>query len=216
MIAKEASKKESRIKIIKNLFKDRFFYIGLIVFLLGLIMNPLSQIFIYTYFKDAPLLNDILLNALPFFPIPNSYNWINFIALLIFGFYILYKKPKSIPYFLLLFGIWNFIRAIFIVLTPFGNPSIFYNGNYSIITEKFEILRFGVYPSGHTGTTFLAFLLATDVRYKFILLVLTFAVALLLLLARGHYSIDIFSALIFAYAIYCFGEKYFKKKFVMK
>ncbi|MBI2629161.1 phosphatase PAP2 family protein [Candidatus Pacearchaeota archaeon] len=212
----EEKKKESRIEIIKKLFNERVFYIGLIVLLLGLIMNPLSQIFIYKYFRDAPLLNDVLLNSLPFFPIPNSYNWVNFIALLIFGIYIFYKKPKSLPYFLLLFGIWNFIRAIFIVLTPFGNPSIFYNGNYSIITEKFEILRFGVYPSGHTGTTFLAFLLTADIRYKFILLLLTFVVALLLLLARGHYSIDIFSAIIFAYAIYCFGEKYLKNKFVVR
>ncbi|MBS3091864.1 hypothetical protein J4466_00435 [Candidatus Pacearchaeota archaeon] len=216
MIAKEASKKESRIKIIKDLFKNRFFYISLIVFLIGFVAYLISTMLVYQNFRNAPILNDLLFDALPFIPLPYLYNWLNSLSLIIFSFYVLMKKPKSIPYFLLLFGIFNIVRDFFIILTPFGNPSIFYNGNYSMLSERFEILRFGVYPSGHTGTTFLAFLLTTDKKYKSILLVFVFLVAIFLLLARGHYSIDIFSALIFAYAIYCFGEKYFKKHFVVK
>ena len=70
--------------------------------------------------------------------------------------------------------------------------------------------RSGVYPSGHTGSTFLAFLL-TKGKYKIIFLILSIATMITLLLGRGHYSVDIFSAIIFNYAIYCFGRKYFKK-----
>ncbi len=216
MIAKEASKEENRIKVIKGLFKNRFFYISLIVLLIGFVGYLISTMLVYQNFRNAPVLNDLLFNTLPFIPLPYLYNWLNSLSLIVFSFYVLMKKPKAIPYFLLLFGIFNIVRDFFIVLTPFGNPSIFYNGSYSMLTEKFEILRFGVYPSGHSGTTFLAFLLTTDRRYKAILLIFVFLVAAFLLLARGHYSIDVFSALIFAYAIYCFGEKYFKNKFVMK
>jgi len=103
-------------------------------------------------------------------------------------------------------GIFYIVRGIFIVLTPFGNPPLF-NGSDPLFNgfSKYEL---GVYPSGHAGNVFLLFLLVRDWVYKWIILFCLIVVILALFLAHGHYSIDIFSGLFFAYAIRAFGEKH--------
>jgi hypothetical protein len=68
----------------------------------------------------------------------------------------------------------------------------------------------GVYPSGHAGSLFLFFLLVKDKWYKRIIFFCLVMVIISLCLSRGHYSIDIFSGIIFAYAINAFGEKHLK------
>jgi membrane-associated phospholipid phosphatase len=103
-------------------------------------------------------------------------------------------------------GIFYIVRGIFIVLTPFGNPPLF-NGSDPLFNgfSKYEL---GVYPSGHAGNVFLLFLLVKDWIYKWIILFCLIIVIVALFLAHGHYSIDIFSGLFFAYAIRAFGEKH--------
>jgi membrane-associated phospholipid phosphatase len=76
--------------------------------------------------------------------------------------------------------------------------------------KEFSQLEVGVYPSGHAGSLFLFYLLVKDKWYKWILLFCLTIVIISLCLSRGHYSIDIFSGIIFAYAIKAFGEKHLK------
>jgi hypothetical protein len=71
--------------------------------------------------------------------------------------------------------------------------------------SKYEL---GVYPSGHTGHVFLMYLLVNDRNYKRIIMACLVTVIVALFLARGHYSIDILSGLLFSYAIRSFGERH--------
>ncbi|MEM4271777.1 MAG: phosphatase PAP2-related protein [Candidatus Pacearchaeota archaeon] len=125
--------------------------------------------------------------------------------------YVFPKNSNEAPYFLLMFGILYFLRAIFIVLTPLGNPGI---GNNPLFTGPTFLA--GLYFSGHTAETFLAFLLVKKRAFKIIFLTILFLIMFFLLVARGHYSIDIWAGIIFAYAIYSFGQKHLRKHFVIK
>ncbi|HTY44291.1 MAG TPA: phosphatase PAP2-related protein, partial [Patescibacteria group bacterium] len=137
------------------------------------------------------------------------YSLITAISIILFFIYCYKKGIHKISYFFILIGMYQILRAIFIILTPFGNP----NGpNLSFLGQFFT---YGLYPSGHTGGAFLFYLLSSGV-YKKIFLVFTFIIMITLLLGRGHYTIDIFSALIFSYTVYMFGEKYLKRKVLGK
>lgn len=197
-----------RSKEIKALFKNKYFLIGLIALVIGIIFNQISSMYLENKYGEAlPVLNDLFLDNLPFFNIVWLYDLLAIFPILILIIYVYKKEPKKIPYFLILFAISQLIRGFFIILTPFGSPN---SGLVGLFPGS--AFRAGVYPSGHTGTSFLAFLLTKGIWEK-ILLALSIAIMITLILGRGHYSLDIFSAVIFAYAIYSFGEKYLKKKF---
>jgi len=204
-------------KGVKRLLKSKYFYIALFIFLVGSASNLIADVYLHNFVSDGnklPLLSDLILDNIPYWEISFLYDWFAFSATIIFVIYVIYKKEyKKLPYILLMFGFLYIVRSVFVVLTPFGNPrdgiptdSIFHG------FSKYEM---GVYPSGHTGGTFMYFLLAKGI-FRWLLFFITLAVISSLLLARGHYSIDILSGLIFAYAIYCNGEKYFRKKFELK
>jgi membrane-associated phospholipid phosphatase len=121
--------------------------------------------------------------------------------------YVVHKKDYNrIPFIIMMSALFYIVRGIFIVLTPFGNPPMF-SGSDPLF-NGFSKYDLGVYPSGHAGNVFLMFLLVKDRVYKWIILTCLVIVIITLFLAHGHYSIDIFSGLFFAYAIRAFGEKH--------
>lgn len=193
-----------------HLFKDKRFYIGASILLAGVLINQASSIFLKNNYHDLPVLQDLILDNLPLFNLAWVYDLFASISVFLFIGYIFFKKMEYIPYYLVLLGVLQLIRGFFIILTPFANPV----NTYNQIMDT-TVFRSGVYPSGHTGTSFIIFLLS-DGRWKLIFFILSLGVVVFLLLAKGHYSIDIFSALLFAYAVYLFGEKYLKEKFVLK
>jgi membrane-associated phospholipid phosphatase len=179
------------------------------VLIFGIYLNQVSSVWLRDHFEGKlPVLNDVILDNLPYYRIQWLYDLIPMIAIILFCIYTYRFEIEKTPYFLLIFGISQIMRAIFICLTPFGSPSYGMDPLKLLDTISF---RYGLYPSGHTGTVFLAFLLAKKKKYKVFFLALSLLVVTTLLLARGHYSIDIFSALIFAYALYSLGKNRFEK-----
>ena len=197
---------------IKALVKNKYFYIGLFFSMWGIVLNFISQSYLnnsYINGKQFPALTDFFLDKLPYLP---KLSWIYdsaaLFALFVFMFFVLSKNQiKKVPYYLLLVGLFNMLRAIFIILTPYGAPSGFYGT--SGLFHGFSLYELGFYPSGHAGGLFLYALLSFGL-YRWIILSLDVIAILTLMLSRGHYSIDILSGLIFAYAIYCFGERHLK------
>jgi len=202
---------------VKLILKNKFLYVGLALVLFGNWLNHYSQRYLHNRIvsgETIPILTDLIVDNLPFYEISFIYDWFSLFGSIIFILYIIYKKKyKEIPYFLIMLGILYIFRGVFIVLTPFGHPR---NG---VPTNScfggFSKYETGVYPSGHTGGAFLYSLMARGIFRK-ILLFITVVIIIALLFARGHYSIDILSGLIFAYAIYAFGEKYIKQKVVSR
>ncbi len=192
--------------------KSRYFYIGLLAIIAGAALNFASQTYLHNYMiqgKTLPMLSDLILDNLPVVDLSLMYDLLCLVIILIVAVYIIHKKDyKRLPYIMLLSGIFFIVRGIFIVLTPFGNPPEFLGSNPLFNGwSKFEL---GVYPSGHVGNSFLLLLLVNDRIYRYILTFFLLAIIFALFLSHGHYSIDILSGFLFAYAIRAFGEDYLK------
>jgi membrane-associated phospholipid phosphatase len=197
---------------LKTVVRSRYLYIGIVTLALGMGLNFASQTYLHNYMsegKTLPMLSDLILDNIPYMDVAFYYDVGSLLSVFAVVMYIVVKKEvKRFPYFLILIGIFYIVRGIFIVLTPFGNPPLF-NGTGAPFNgfSKYEL---GVYPSGHVGNAVIFFLLARDKFFKWLLLAIVIFIIITLLLARGHYSIDIFSGWFFAYAIITFGEKYLK------
>jgi hypothetical protein len=190
--------------------KSRYLYLGILAVIAGAGLNFASEAYLHNYMsegKSLPMLSDLILDNLPFYNVSLIYDIFCLIPIFLVFIYFVHKKDyERIPLFLLMSGIFYIVRAVFIVLTPFGNPPMF-NGSDSLF-HGFSYFELGVYPSGHTGNVFLMFLLVKDRTYKWLILACLIIVISSLFLARGHYSIDILSGLFFSYAIREFGEKH--------
>lgn len=189
-----------------KIFANKYLYIGLFVLVFGIALNQVASFYLQSTFKVLPILPDLILNRINEINTPFVYSLTTGTIIALFIAFTLTRKLSYSPYFLIVFGISQILRAFFIILTPFGSP----NGGAIAGISSFV---YGVYPSGHVSTGFLAFLLA-DKPFKKIILFLMLLTILFLFIAHGHYSIDILSAILFSYAIYCFSEKYLKNKIV--
>ncbi len=192
------------------LFKDKFFYVGLLFLIGGIQLNFFSQTYLHNYMnegKTLPVLSDLILDNLPYWDIDYLYDLFSLVSVIVFGSYVIHKREyKKVPYFLLLCGVFHLVRGVFIVLTPFGNPPMF-DGTQGMFNgfSKYEL---GVYPSGHTGIAYMYFILAKDKYYRAVLLFSVLMIIASLFLSRGHYSIDILSGIFFAFAIKAYADKY--------
>jgi len=209
---KPAGQLTEMIRSMTPVVTSRYFYISLLAIIAGATLNFASQTYLHNYMiqgKTLPMLSDLILDNLPVIDLSLIYDILCLVIFLVVGIYIVHKKDYNrLPYILLLCGIFFIIRGIFIVLTPFGNPPEF-QGSDPLFNgwSKFEL---GVYPSGHVGNSFLLLLLVNDRIYKYILTFCLLGIIFALFLSHGHYSIDILSGFLFAYAIRAFGDKYLK------
>lgn len=199
------------MKPYKRLFHSKYFWIALAILIGGIVLNQISSVYLITKYQGKlPILDDLILNRLPLINIGWLYDIVSLMNFALILFYMIKEDFDNIPYFFLLFGLINVVRGIFIVLTPMNLPDPEMLGLF-----KGAMFRIGTYPSGHTGSAFLSFLL-TKGGYKIIFFIFILITVISLLFARGHYSIDIFSAFIFVYAVYSFGKKHLKQKFTIK
>ena len=193
------------------LLKSRYFYIGILSLISGILLNNASQTYLHNYLsqgKTLPMLSDLILDNLPVINVSLIYDSVSLIPIILTAVYFFHKRDYNrLPLFLLLVGILYIVRGIFIVLTPFGNPPMF-NGSDPFF-HGFANFELGVYPSGHVGNVFLLLLLVKDQMYKLIFGICLIIVIVALFLAHGHYSIDILSGIFFSYAIRSYGEKHF-------
>lgn len=201
------------IKELFNLLKNKYFYLGLITLIIGIELNFYSQEYLLNYIqngKSLPVLSDLILENIPYWDIDYLYDIFSIFSLFVLIIFVIHKrKYSSIPYFLMLTGIFQIVRGFFIVLTPFGNPMGF-DGTEGPF-DGFTDIELGVYPSGHTGVAYLYFLLVKTKPYRYILLFSALVIISALFLSRGHYTIDILSGIFFAYAIKCYGDRHLLK-----
>jgi len=198
-------------KSLLSVLKSKYFYFGLLSLGAGAALNFASQTYLHDSVnegKTLPMLSDLILDNLPVIDVSLLYDLFCLVIFATVGIYIIHRQEyRRIPYILLLCGIFFILRGIFIVLTPFGNPPEF-NGSDHLFNgfSKFEL---GVYPSGHVGNSFLLLLLVADKGYRKIMSAWLAVIVISLFLAHGHYSIDMLSGFLFAYAIKAYGDKHF-------
>lgn len=195
-----------------DMVRSKGFYLGLMFFLFGIVMNFWSQSYLHRsvkHGKELPKLSDLILDHIPYWDVDYLYDVFSMVGLFILVLYIVQgNKFREVGYYLLIIGIFHGLRAVFIILTPFGNPPMF-DGTESIF-NGFSNYELGVYPSGHTGVSYLYYLIIDRAPYRGLQLICLLVIIGSLFLARGHYSIDVLSGVFFAYAIKSFADKHIK------
>ncbi|MGC9512126.1 MAG: phosphatase PAP2-related protein [Fidelibacterota bacterium] len=199
-----------------SLVVRRSFYIGLVTLFAGIRLNFFSQTYLRKYVshgRSLPALSDLILDNIPYWDVDFLYDYFSIVSVLIFIAYVVHKNQyHRIPYVLLLCGMFHLVRRMFIILTPLGHPAMF-DGTEGLFNgfSKFEL---GVYPSGHTGISFIYVLMTRDRVYKGLILFSLCVIIASLFISRGHYSIDVLSGIFFAYAIKSFADKHIQPRFI--
>jgi hypothetical protein len=200
----------------KNLWNKKEYKKSLFQSILLLLLAAIaSSIAIgYADVANGSSLGDLLLDNLPqinFFWFRTWGTAIITISIITIGF----LKPKYLPALAKTEGLMYIIRAIFISLTPLKH--------YPLKTPipnsyfLFNQIPFGgndLFFSGHVAFPFIATLIFWEnKKLRKIFISFTILSGTVALLAKTHYSIDIFAAPFISYSIFKISEKIFKKDF---
>lgn len=157
-----------------------------------------SNRLILARFPDRPYPRDLLFELLPYV---EWTRYLTVIALVVgfslFLYYALRYEPRRIPAFAAIFALMYLFRAAMIVLTPLGSAQ----GEGAFV---FSVQQYGMFPSGHMAASLILVLLTSAEhapalrRVQVLLAVLQLAG---LVLAHGHYSIDVAGGLLLAYFV---------------
>jgi len=158
---------------------------------------------IHWLYPDRPIVPDLLFTLLPDLP------WLSYLSepliaasIVILLLQAFWMDRRHLPYYFFVLAALYFSRAFLMILTPLGRPT----GNLSSygVFESTGLLQHGMFPSGHQMLACMAYLLVdrrTGRKLKRLALILALAQALVLILSRGHYSIDIVGAALVAWFI---------------
>lgn len=189
------------------MYKDKKYWnlkliFGLVLLVFGITLNYFSANYIhYRYAGYIDRNPDILLDnySMPWVLMANLTEVLLIFSLLYFV-YVNRANYMALVDALLLFGIFTVLRGVFLPLTIMGgitSQSLFSN---------LMIFNTGLFPSGHTALSLV--LLFKTSYHKWFFALSSVLVVTGLILAQQHYTIDIFSSVIFVYAIKSFMEKH--------
>lgn len=174
-----------------------------IVFL-AIVLFILPKFLAFIEQRDGVVLPDPILKLF----IPVNLTWLTFglIYLSLVSAVIYFStKPELLFIALQSYTLLVIFRMIVMYVTPFNAPAnlILLNDPFVQIFGGGEILTKDLFFSGHTATLFLLYLI-TDKKYlKFIYLIFTILVGVAVLLQHVHYTVDVITAPVFAYASFC-------------
>jgi len=126
--------------------------------------------------------------------------------------FLLFLKPKTIPFTVKTVALFVLIRSTFVIMThlaPFPDH----------IIPDFDSLRYfslgaDLFFSGHTGAPFLmALLFWDDLFFRRLFLFCSIVAAITVIFGHLHYTIDVFSAFFITYGIYQLAKKFFLKDY---
>jgi membrane-associated phospholipid phosphatase len=153
---------------------------------------------ILSAFADRPRPRDLLFELLPYV---GWTRYLTVVALVIgfslFLYYVLTYEPPRIPAFTAIFALMYILRAAFMILTPLASSQ----GDGPFV---FRMQQYGMFPSGHIAASLILVLLTSAAlapglrRVQWVLLLMQGAG---LVLAHGHYSIDVVGGLLLAYFV---------------
>lgn len=201
--------------------RPRFFHTlatGLVFLLLSLGTNILANAYANTNAGGISV-QDILLDHLPYVRLNDVY--LEGFALLIGCITLLgLHRPQKLPFLLKTISLFVSIRSFFMILTHLSLPlsQQEYQLNYAPLDGFMHLFSGGndLFFSGHTGLPFLMALLfwnKPSLRAVFLITSVVFGASVLL--ARVHYSIDVFAAFFITHSIFHLAMWLFRKDYAL-
>jgi membrane-associated phospholipid phosphatase len=191
----------------KEFLKEKRNSVELIItlFLLVVMLTSLANFVNYAETRQGIVLPDPVLSLFQ----PIDLTWFTF-ALIYISLFVaiatLSKNPKQLVFAIQLYSLMAAVRIAAMYLLPLEPPAkmIILNDPFVELFGTGQTLTKDLFFSGHTATLFILFLVSEKKIIKTIFLTSTIAVAIAVLLQHVHYTIDVFAAVFFTYACYCF------------
>ncbi|GJQ61992.1 MAG: hypothetical protein SCALA702_10450 [Melioribacteraceae bacterium] len=187
---------------------DVYLLSGGILFL-SLVVLGISNFFGWNEARPGTVIPDPVLALFE----PIDLTWITFIVLygilLVIVLYML-PRPKILLFAAYGYGLLVAVRMATMFLLPLeAPPSIIpLEDPFIAIIGGGVTLQKDLFFSGHTGTSFFFFLILENKLLKYIMLAVTIIIGSFVLLQHVHYSIDVFSAPFFTFAVFSITRKF--------
>ena len=183
----------------KEIFKSKK-QILLLISGVCLLLSTFALNFFTSTWVDSIATNsvgDLFLDVIPVFEINFLFFWAVLIFWLIAVAYHLYK-PKQLAFILWGMAAFVILRCFFISLTHIGPPESAID-----IPESLSWFNFSsdMFFSGHVGGPFFVALLVRNKLIKRIIIGYSLVMMVIVLMAHGHYSIDLFAAFFIAHSL---------------
>jgi len=197
----------------KKLWKDKFFseavLFGFLLLIVSLLINYVAVRFAFREIGNAT--TDILLDNLPLINTDIIFSE-GALVFVFFVIFLLFLKPKTIPFTVKSVALFVFIRSAFVIMThlaPFPDHIV-----PDLDSLRYISLGADLFFSVHTGMPFLMALLFWDDKYlrRFFLFCSVIA-AVTVIFGHLHYTIDVFSAFFITYGVYHIARKFFVKDY---
>jgi hypothetical protein len=168
---------------------------GLVVLLITFALNFFTSTWVDTIATNS--VGDLLLDVIPVFEINFLFFWAVLIFWLVAVAYHFYK-PKQLAFILWGMAAFVVLRCFFISLTHIGPPESAIN-----IPESLSWFNFSsdMFFSGHVGGPFFVALLVRNRLVKRVIIGYSIIMMVIVLMAHGHYSIDLFAAFFIAHSL---------------
>jgi len=183
--------------------------LGLFLLVFSLFINYWSGV--YATVKQSNSVTDIILSNIPIYNVANIFVY-GILAVIIFVFFLILFKPRTVPFVVKSSAVFILVRAIFISLTHIGLYP-------DIIAADVDILK-GItsggdlFFSGHAGFPFLmALIFWRDKILRYFFIFISVALGVVALLGHYHYTIDVLSAYFITFGVYHICLKFFKKDY---
>lgn len=176
----------------------RAWFVSVALLAVAISATLLSDVIILSGFPGRPRPHDLLFELLPYV------NWVRYLTLIalvigfaLFLYYAIRHEPTRIPEFVAVYAVFYLLRAALAVLTPLASAQ----GDGPFV---FPMQQYGMFPSGHAGVALVTTLLTSAERALWLHRIegmLTAVICVSLVLAHGHYSIDIAGGMLLGFFV---------------
>ena len=189
------SKQSQWREIFSSNKKTALFVVGIAALLSAFAVN--NKVSTYVDHVQGAAVGDLILDNIPIYDL----NFIFFWAVLLFwAGNIIYRLifPKEFPFILVSMSLFVMVRCFFIALTHLGPPE-----TLLVVPEELSYYSFNadLFFSAHVGTPFFYALLTSVKRVKWIAIIYSIIMVVIVLMSHGHYSIDIFASFFIAHSL---------------
>lgn len=164
----------------------------------------------YVTFRPAVKVPDLILDRLP--PIDLTFLFTYGYMALIVGMFVypLFCRPGTLYLVAIQFSLLLILRSVFMIFTHVGTPAGAVDAHFPGLFSKLYFEN-DMFFSGHTAMPFLGFYLYRQSRLRYVYLVGSIVMGMVVLAMHVHYSIDVFGAFFMTYCSYQMGSAFLRK-----
>jgi hypothetical protein len=165
---------------------------------------------VYVTYRPAVKVPDLILERLPTIDLSFLFTY-GYMALIVGMFlYPIVRRIRMLHVVAIQFSLLLIIRSLFMIFTHVGTPAgavdVHFPGLFSRLYFENDM-----FFSGHTAMPFLGFYLFRHSNFRYVYLVGSIVMGIVVLAMHVHYSIDVFGAFFMTYCSYQMGTALLRK-----